>query len=42
MPFCVEGFLDIEKHSNRCHIIVEIQVDVIRQPHTVKCHAMTC
>jgi hypothetical protein len=42
MPCCVEGFLDIEKHSNRRHIIVEIQVDVIRLPHTLKCRYMNC
>jgi hypothetical protein len=25
----------------RIHVIVEIQDDVVRKPHTLKCHAVT-
>jgi hypothetical protein len=35
VPCFVEGFFDIQEHSRRQYI-VEIDGDVIRQPHALK------
>jgi hypothetical protein len=41
VPCSVEGFFNIQEYRRCGHIIVEVQGYMIREPHTLKCRALT-
>jgi hypothetical protein len=42
VPCGIKCFFDVQEYCGRRHVIAEIQGNVVRQPHTLQCRAVTC
>jgi hypothetical protein len=41
VPCCIKKIFDVPEYRSHKCVIVEIKGNVVREPHTLQCHAMT-